>query len=284
MISRRSLFLLLVSVSCFSAILLVCIGARRPSAVHKPPLPEQVLTGRDTRYRTRKPERLDKIRVPADVSLDLVNSSKPGGPVMILISASSQIPVGSGILKLKIPQIGGIPAETQVLWSKAPSDFVAETVEYTIDSLPAGQYHFIAIFEFTPDSKNAGELFTSKSLYLDVRPTKILSSNISFNQIKRVELRKELEHRVLMDLKQNSSAIGMKTVAREVMTAENLDPDILASRIAELKVSDPEVARRIMELNQIKAVPGVGFDTIDTNEKIQQAFEDVVYVPEGLQD
>jgi len=189
------------------------------------------------------------------VSIDLASPSNPGGPVTILVSASSQIPIGSGKLTLKVPQVGEVPAGAEVLWSGAPSDFVAETAEFVVDVLPEGEYHFAAIFEFTPDSQNAGELFTSRALYLDIRPDKILSSNVSFDQIRRVELWDELEHRVLMDLRAGPAGIGLKSVARDIVAAETLDPDLIASRIAELRASDPDVARRITELNRVKAAP-----------------------------
>ena len=171
---------------------------------------------------------------------------------------------------MKVPQIGEIPAETQVLWSAAPSDFVAETAEYTVDALPAGEYRFAAIFEFTPDRVYAGKLFTSKALYLDVRPEKILSSNVSFDQIKRVELWEELEQRVQMDLKAGPSAVSFKSVSRDIQAAEPIDPEIIASRIAELKASDPEVARRITELNRVKAAPADEIEFVERSEQSRQ--------------
>ena len=213
------------------------------------------------------PKRHSKITVPAEVSLELANPSNPGGPVAILVSASSQIPVGSGAITLKVPPVGEIPAEELVLWSGTPSDFVAETVEYTIDALPAGKYRFIAIFEFTPDRENAGKLFASKSLYLDVRPEKILSSNVSFDQIKRVELWEELEQRVRADLKAASTTRTLKTVARDVKAAEPIDSDIISNRIAELRASDPEIARRIMELNRVKVAPAGESESIEQDEE-----------------
>ena len=176
----------------------------------------------------------------------------------------------SGILTLKVPEIGEVPAGTEVLWSGTPSDFVAETAEFVVDVLPAGKYHFGAIFEFTPDRENAGELFTSRALYLDVRPDKILSSNVSFEQIKRIELWNELEQRVMADLKQDSRAVGLKAVARDIMAAETPNRDVIARRIAALKASDPQVARRITELNRVKAAPAEESESVEQSEQLQQ--------------
>ena len=267
MISRMSVFLLLVTVVSVSLILLFYAGVKRHRAIPAQPSGDLSSQGQDKLPRNVAPKRHSKITVPADVSIDLASPSNPGGPVTILVSASSQIPIGSGKLTLKVPPVGEVPAGAEVLWSGAPSDFVAETAEFVVDVLPEGEYHFAAIFEFTPDRENAGELFTSRALYLDIRPDKILSSNISFDQIKRVELWDELEQRVLMDLKAGPAEIGLKSVARDIKAAEPLDPDIIASRIAELKASDPEVARRITELNRVKAAPAGESESIEQGEK-----------------
>ena len=269
MISRKSVFLLLVTAAVVSAMLLCYAGVKRRRVIPTQPLDDRGYRSQDVLQQRKAHKRYGKITVPADVSIDLASSSDSGGPVTILVSASSQIPVGSGKLTLKVPPVGEFPAETQVLWSGAPSDFVAETAEYVVDVLPAGEYRFIAIFEFTPDRENAGKLFISKSLYLDVRPQKILSSNISFDQIKRIELWEELEQRALIDLKQGSTALSLKTVARDVKGAEPLDPDIIASRIAALKASDPEVARRITELNRVKAAPTGESESLERREQLQ---------------
>jgi len=267
MLSRKSVFLLLATVVSVSSILLFYAGVK-PS---QPP-GDLISQSQGKLPPNAAPKRYGKITVPADVSIGLAESSHPGKPVTILISASSQIPVGSAKLTLKVPPVGEFPAGTEVVWSGEPSDFVDETAEYAVDVLPEGKYHFAAILEFTPDREDAGKLFTSKALYLDVRPEKILSSNVSFDQIKRVELWEELEQRVLADLKAGPSVMSLKSVSRDIQAAKPLDRDIIASRIASLKASDPEVARRITELNRVKTVP---VDEPESVEKREQSRQEV---------
>jgi hypothetical protein len=269
MISRKSVFLLLVTIVSVSSILLCYAGVKRCRVIPTQPLDDRGHRSQDMLQQRKAPKPHGKITVPADVFIDLASPSNPGEPVTILVSAASQIPVSSGKLTLKVPPVGEVPAGAEVVWSGAPSDFVAETAEYTVDALSAGKYHFAAIFEFTPDRENAGKLFISKSLYLDVRPETILSSNVSFDQIKRIELWEELEQRVLMDLQAGSTAAGLKMVARDVKAAETIDPGIIAGRIAELKASDPEVARRITELNRVKAAPTGESESVEQSEQSQ---------------
>jgi len=291
MVSRKSLFVLLVMTAGISAMLLFFAGGRQSASANRQSADEQVLSRQIARIQNRSAKAFGKLTIPAEVFVDLADTSISGGPVTILISAASQIPVRSGILRLKVPPVAEIPAETQIIWSGIPSDFVAETVEYTVDNMPAGKYRFIAVLEFTPEGENTKKLFISKSLYLDVRKEKILSSNVSFEQIKRLELWDELKQRILTDLKTGSTAVGLKSVARDTVTAEAVDPGFIANRIAELKAFDPDVARRIMELNRVTPTPTEKPQTIDISQKSQPdllqdrpSFERAVPIPEKYRD
>jgi hypothetical protein len=262
MVSRKFVFLLFVAGVSVSAMLLCYAGVRQHRVAPIQSIDDRGYRNQETMHQKKVPKRYGKITVPAEVSMELADSSNPGGPVTILVSASSQIPVGSGIITLKIPPVGEIPAETLILWSGAPSDFVAESVEYVVDVLPPGEYRFGAIFKFTPDSEDAEKLFASKSLYLDVRPDRILSSNVSFDQIKRIELWNELEQRVRTELRTSTRSISLQA-------AKPLDKDIIASRIAQIKASDPDVARRIMELNRVKTAPAGESESTEQGEESQ---------------
>lgn len=276
MISRKSVFLLLVTAAGVSAILLCYAGVKRYRVMPARPLDDLSYRSQDKLQQRKTPKPHGKITIPAEISIDLASPSNPGGPVTIIVSASSQIPVGSGILTLKVPPVGEIPAGAELLWSGAPSDFVAETVEYTVDALPVGKYRFIAIFEFTPNRENAKRLVLSKSLYLDVRPTTIFSSNVSFNHIKRVELWRELEERVAASLRPGSTTTGPKTMANKIADIEALAPGIIASKIAELRLTDPDVARRIMELNRIESDTTGESENQGYIESVKSSFDDEI--------
>ena len=178
MVKCKSILLLLVTIVGISVIVLVCSSGLRNSITNRKPSNDQAQTNQETSVEARITQSYGKIKLPAEVSIEFVETEDEGGPVTIIVSAQSQIPIGSGTVTLKIPDTGTEAARTEELWSGSPSDFIDETIEYVRDALPEGKYHFIAIFEFTPDQEGAEELGISKSLYLDVRPTKILSSNI----------------------------------------------------------------------------------------------------------
>lgn len=194
-----------------------------------------------------------KIELPAELSIGLEQGDSAADAVTIKVAASSLVPVDSGVLTLMVPDIGTEPNRTEVLWAGTPADFVSETGVYKMDALPVGQYCFTVAFEFTPRGADADTIGISQSLYIDVRDTGILSSNVSFEQIRRLELRRELERRILASLKPRLRVASEQAIDDELARLEAADPGFLDRKIAELKATDPEVARRILELNERQA-------------------------------
>jgi hypothetical protein len=191
-----------------------------------------------------------KIRPPAEVSIGVAEIPVAGGPVTLVISASSLVPVDRGLLTLRVPQIGSEPNRVDVLWAAAPLDFVGETIEYPLGILPVGQYCFSAVLEFLPEGENTQEVALSDSLYLDVRPTGTLFSNVSFEHIERVELRRELERRIVASLRPALGVAAEDDITRELARLEAANPGFTDRQIQALAATDPNVARRIMELNE----------------------------------
>jgi len=251
MVHRKSILIFLVTIVGISAIVLVYGSGLRNSTKSRKPSNDQIQTNQETPVKSRITQSYGKIKLPAEISIELVETEDVGGPATIIVSAQSKIPVGSGAVTLQVPDTGTEAARTEDLWSGNPSDLVDETIEYVRDALPEGRYHFRAIFEFKLDHEGAEELGMSSSLYLDVRPTKILSSNISFAELKRVEFRKELEKRILMSMRPELENSGPKLMSAEIANLKAQDPRIMDRKIAELAAKDPEVARMMKELNRV---------------------------------
>ena len=182
--------------------------------------------------------------------MDLLEGMAAGTPVAIRVSASSTIPISRGVLTLRMPEIAGEPNWTAVLWTGTPAASIAETATYSVGALPSGRYCYVAIFEFTPEEEGAETMAISQCLYLDVRPTTILSSNVSFDQIRRVELRQELERRILAGLKPKLAAASEDVIARERTRLEIVDPGFMDRAMEHLIATDPDAGRRVMELNE----------------------------------
>jgi hypothetical protein len=194
-----------------------------------------------------------KIRLPAEVSIGLAQTDGAAGLLTITVSMSSLVAIDSGVLTLRIPEIAGEPNRTEVLSAGAPGDFVTQTATYHLRALPVGRYCFAAVFEFLPAGDDVREVALSDSLYVDVRPDAILSSNVSFDQIKRLELRRELERRILKSLKPGIAVASEEDTTREMARLEAGDPGFVARKMAEIRATDPDVARRILELNECQS-------------------------------
>ena len=300
MVRCKSLSILCVLGACLCVI--VFMSARdlhdHVSGGQSDPVPIQ--PRQDMERPTPSPMRYGKFEMPVRISIDLAHTESTGLPVTIITAVSTGIPVRSGILTLKIPQIDGDPERTEALWSAAQSGFVAETAEYALGLLPMGRFRVIALFEFTPDRDGAEKRVVSKSLYLNVRPDSILSSNVSFRQIDRLALRQELDDRVLMSLNRESKTANRRRMSHELTLSETADPAIVQQRIQQLRTTEPDVARRMMALNRACSEPMNEIGPLKTHQALtpdpesefvrpsalrhrgQPAFEQAVPVPERL--
>jgi len=252
MATRKSILVVLVMFGWISAIVPGC-GLRRHRAAKNGHSSDQIRPSREIAIKKQSRQSCGKLEVPADLFVDLVQPVRSGAPASILVSASTEVVAGSGAIMLRVPPIGVEPGRSEVLWAGAGRDFIAETQEYVVGPLPIGKHKFVAILAFTPDNGATEELVVSKSLYLDVRPDEILCSNVSFRQIARLELYRQLEQRVLKDLSPGLAAADGETMARYRELVEAASPGLIDSEIARLKATDADVARRIMQLNSTRA-------------------------------
>ncbi len=251
--THKLVFMVITTIAGTCLIIPGCCREKDGATVQIEPSGDKMPFQRPMRTRKRAPSPYGKLRVPAEIYVDLVRPEPAGDPVKLTVSAFSEVAAKTGVITLKLPEIGTEPERTEILWAAAPSDLIAETREYALPALPAGKYHLAGILEFTPDRENADKLVVSDSLYLDVRAGGILSSNVSFRQIRRWELYEELEQRVLKSLNPGLATADPETMACYRELIETTNPGLIKNKIAELRATDPDVARRIMELNQTKS-------------------------------
>ncbi len=187
-----------------------------------------------------------KIKLPGEIKITIQKDSIPGEPLDINIVAYFKIPFKDGRIELIIPEIENFPSKKVELWSgDSPNGPMERSVKYLLPVLSPGEFKFIAYLKFFPLREGSREIRISEALYIDVRNDKILSSNISFRQIKRLELREEIERR------------GLKGLS-----------------ISEIKKTDPEIARRILGLSKVK---GEVVESVSTQKKNNE--KDFIYKP-----
>ena len=225
MVTRKSIGVVLVVSASVSALALAYLASQCARDAGTGPVSKRLHVNVDV-GREKLPAGVHaKIKPPADILVEVTDAGEVGGPVAIAVHAASLVPVRSAKISIKIPQVGAEFERTESLWSTASVGFVAQTIEYTTAPLPAGTYRFTAILEFGPEREGAETLMVAESLYLDVRPDTVLSSTVSFDHIKRIELLHELESQ---------------------------DQSVTKGGVVQIKTTDANVARRISELNRIK--------------------------------
>lgn len=246
MVNRKSIRIASVVVASISALALAYVTSQCARDTGLQPISKRGHVNVDGRRAALPPGVHGKIQPPADIRVEVIDAGEVGGPVKLAVHAASLVPVVSGTITMARPPLGDEPEGTELLWSNVTPGFVAQSVEYTTAPLPAGQYRFTAVFEFVPDRQDAETMIVAESLCLDIRPDTVLSSAVSFDQIKRVELMQELEG-------QGRNATN--------------------GRVPQIKATDSDAARRISELNRIEDegdTPGVSTgQSIETDSGLE---------------
>jgi hypothetical protein len=166
-----------------------------------------------------------KVKLPAEIRFDIRGKAIPGKPIKVDIAAVGKIPFKNGIIGIIIPGIGNSSQKDIQLWKGEADSPLEKKISYSLGVIPQGEHTFVAYFKFTPKREGAKEVGVARYLYLDIRSDSVKNSNVSFGHIKRLELKEELKKRGLLELS-----------------------------IEEIKKRDPEMARKILEVNRVKSV------------------------------
>lgn len=187
-----------------------------------------------------------KTKLPGEIKITIQKDSMPGEPLNINIVAYFKIPFKDGRIELIIPEMENFPSKKVDLWfGDSPNGPMERHLNYLLPVLLPGEFKFIAYLKFFPLREGSREIRASEALYIDVRNDKILSSNISFRQIKRLELKEEIEGRGLTGLS-----------------------------VSEMKKIDSEIAKKIMELSKVK---GEVVESVSTKKENNE--KDFIYKP-----
>ena len=107
MVSRKSMFIVLMTIGGVSAMVLVYFVVQRCRTIPRQPSYVQVNSNKDTPRKSQFPKSYSKIKLPAEIFIDLAQTENVRAPVTIVVSASSTIPVDSGVITLSELNFGG---------------------------------------------------------------------------------------------------------------------------------------------------------------------------------
>lgn len=265
MASRKSIGIVLVAIASVTALSLAYVVAPGARDTGADPASQRTYVDVDAGRKELPAGTHGKITPPAEILVEVADAGEVAGPVSLAIHATSLVPVRSATVTIAVSQVGVEPEPVESLWSTVTAGIVTETIEYTTDPLPTGEYRFTVVLEFVPEGADAQAMLVAESLCLDIRPDTVYSTMVSFKHIKRIELLQELEDRALVSFKPQLARADRKTMTRERAKLEAHNPNALDKKIAQIKATDPDVARRIEQLNRIDDEP-----TQETAVPVQQ--------------
>ncbi len=255
MASRKSIGIVLVAIASVTALSLAYVAAQDARDTDSCRALQRTYVNVDAGRKELPAGAHGKIAPPAEILVEVADAGEIAGPVSLAIHATSLVPVRSATISITASQVGAEPEPAELLWSNVAAGIVTENFAYTTDPLPAGEYRCTVVFEFVPDRADAQALLVAESLCLDVGPDTVHSSVVSFSHIKRVQLLQELENRALVNLKPQLARADRKTMARERTSIEARQPGAIDKKITQIRATDPDIARRIEQLNRIKDEP-----------------------------
>jgi hypothetical protein len=268
--SKLKLFFIatFVCITAFIVMTYVILLMSQKSQI-KPAIEHAKLT-RDANLKERLSRPYGKLEIPAEVYVDLLEPENPRKAAEMIISASTAIHVRSGRIILLKSREDSEPESKEILWSGKSDGLIDRTILYKAGLLPEGKYQYTAVLEFETEGNASSQLIAAGSLYLDVKKSGILSSNVSFDQIYRDQLYKELVERVLADMKPQLKNANSKVLDQEIIALENAEPGIIDRKIKELIDSDPDIARKAQELNTFTEKPVEFTESMELSSQNQQ--------------
>jgi hypothetical protein len=273
--SKLKLFFIASSVCVTAFIVMTYVILLMPQKSQIKSAIEHAKLTRDANLKDRLSRPYGKLEIPAEVFVDLLEPENPRKAVEMIISASTAIPVRSGRIILLKSGEDSQPQSKEILWSIKSVGLIDRTIVYKAGLLPEGKYQYTAVLEFETEGNASRQLIAAGSLYLDVKKSGILSSNVSFDQIYRDQLYKELVERVLTGMKPQLKNANSEVLDKEIIALESVDPGIIDRKIKELIDSDPDIARKAQELNTFSEEPAEFNESVKLSSQNPQDMNNV---------
>lgn len=145
-----------------------------------------------------------KPTLPINVQVSLISPPAPDADQVVQIVTSTSVAVDSGMLGLAFSKSGNqeVPGKN-ILWEGVLEKGGSVTKTFDLQKLSPGKYKVQVWFRCSSTTPPKRNMRVAQSLFVDVRESEILTSTVSFNQIKRQELKHRLEE-LGVDIKQTT--------------------------------------------------------------------------------
>lgn len=158
---------------------------------------------------------------PATVFMHLAQPPEVGAPLDLAIEVGLHVAIDSIELALTTPPAGGVDAENITLWSGRFDSNFPNSFNYTIPVLHPGKYAYsTALRAKAADGNN---IEANGNLFVEVRPNIILTSPVSFERIRKLELVKEIKEKGLSSKSEKKLIIMPLDKLEQMINSQNLD-------------------------------------------------------------
>lgn len=158
---------------------------------------------------------------PATVFMQLAQPPKVGAPLNLTIEVGLHVAIDSIELTLTTPPAGEMDEENITLWSGRFDSNFPNSFNYTIPVLHPGKYAYSTMLRVkTSDGNN---LEAKGNLFLEVRPNIVLTSPVSSERIRKLELVKEIKEKGLSNKSEKKLIIMPLEQLEHMINSQNLD-------------------------------------------------------------
>jgi len=172
-------------------------------------------------------ERFCSLQAPVRLGLDLVSPPNTSGQLELVARVTTTVPINEATIALIFPSATGKTLPKTRLWSGAIKHNTSREVAYRLPPLPDGKHILTVYLGLETDVRGLTSGF-SRSLYIHVRKSGVSWSDVSFNHLDMLELKKRIKE------------LGFDGLSFE-----------------QLRIASPKLATRVVELHDVRlARPG----------------------------
>ena len=172
-------------------------------------------------------ERFCSLQAPVRLGLELVSAPNTAGHLELVARVTTTVPINEATIALIFPSASGETLPETRLWSGAIKRNTSREVMYRLPPLPDGKHILTVYLGLETDVRGLTSGF-SRSLYIQVRRSGVSWSDVSFNHLDMLELKKRIKE------------LGLDGLSFE-----------------QLRIASPKLAARVVELHDVRlARPG----------------------------
>ncbi|NQZ08590.1 MAG: hypothetical protein HRT35_15665 [Algicola sp.] len=197
------------------------------------------------------PALANKAQLPHKITLQL-NQAQSGQSLSVTSKLYSLHKFSEGSATLVLTKQGEKAQMPVILFSGKGNAGFNQSTDYQLPPLAPGKYKLHAVFTVQGGNKIKNATRTGTNLYIDVKTTQVLASNISFSHIERLQLKARLDAR--QKLKLSNETASLRVDAPNLYQSLNAINRIESTQINTIQ-AQPSDAQKSLQLKATQKAP-----------------------------